>query len=474
MQQKKYDAVIIGSGPNGFAAGIKLAQNNLSVLIIEAKGTIGGGMRSSELTLPDFTHDVCSAVHPLGFASPFFKKLPLEEFGLKWIFSPASLAHPLKDDAVMLYKNINETSEQFGEDVASYKKIFSPILKNWDDIEKNLLGPPAFPRHPIKLAAFGVKAIKSSSKFIRKYFREEKAKSLFSGLAAHSMLPLNKSISASFGLVLGTLAHKSGWPIPSGGSQNLADALLKYFLSLGGEVRKNFVINNFEEIPEAKTILFDITPKQILKICGDKFHPSYKKQLQNYRYGAAVFKMDWALNEPIPFKNKKCKEAATVHIGGSFKEIETYENGIAQGIIGDKPFVILVQPTLFDKTRAPKNKHTAWAYCHLPNGSNINMIDQIENQIERFAPGFQDCIIGRHSFSPLELQKYNPNYIGGDINGGMQDIFQLYTRPAIKISPYSTSVNNIFICSSSTPPGGGVHGMCGFYAAEEVIKKIFK
>lgn len=471
---EEFDAVVIGSGPNGLAAGITLAQKGLKVLIIEAKDKIGGGTRSAELTLPGFTHDVCSAIHPLGITSPFFEKLPLEQHGLKWLFSPAALAHPLYDGRVaLLYKSIEETVKTLGQDADNYREIIEPIVEKWDKLKSFFLGPFTIPPHPFSTARFGFYGFQSATFFTNRYFKDERTKCLFSGMAAHSMLPLNKPLTAAFGLILATLGHAVGWPLPEGGTQKIADALQSYFMSLGGKIIAGHKVNSMKDIPSAKAILFDLTPKQILEITVDTFPQNYQKKLSDYRYGAGVFKIDWALNSPIPFKIKECGLAATVHISGTQQEIIDSEKSIWQERHSKSPLILLAQPSLFDKSRAPTGKHTAWAYCHVPHGGNMDMTEIIENKIERLAPGFKECILQRHTMNSIEMHNYNPNYVGGDINGGVQDLWQFYNRPVLKISPYSTPVKGIYICSSSTPPGGGVHGMCGYHAANQALKDIF-
>lgn len=469
-----YDAVIIGSGPNGLAAAIKLAQANLSVIILESKNTIGGGMRSAELTLPGYIHDVCSSIHPLGINSPFFSQLPLHKFGLEWIHPPASLAHPFDDGSTALMTNsIDDTASTLRSDADSYRKIINPIVNMWDKIKADLLGPLKFPKHPYLFARFGLDALQSCKGFCNRHFNEKYAKGMFAGLSAHSFLPLSKLITVSFGLVLLITGHKTGWPIIKGGSQNLAKALQIYFLSIGGKIITDFPVNNISGVPKSRTVFFDLTPKQIIEIMGDKLPSAYKKSLQRYRYGSGVFKVDWAIEGNIPFINPVLQSAGVIHLGGTFDEIAAGENEVWNGRHPDKPFVLLSQQSVFDPSRSPKGKNTIWGYCHVPNGSKVNMTEKIEKQIERFAPGFRERILSKHVMSTEDIHNYNPNYIGGDINGGIQDIWQLFTRPVISFSPYSMPVKGYYICSSSTPPGGGVHGMCGYHAARIALKDIF-
>jgi phytoene dehydrogenase-like protein len=474
MRNEQYDAVVIGSGPNGLTAGICLAQAGLAVLIVEAADEIGGGMRSAELTLPGFTHDICSTIHPLAIASPIFNTFPLEKYGLEFVQPPASLAHPLDDGtAVLLKTSIEETAENLGDDAENYKKMVEHLVRNWDKLAPDILAPLRIPNHPFLLAGFGLKAFRSARGLAESYFSTERAKALFAGNAAHSMLSLEDLPSAAFGLVLLLSAHSVGWGFPIGGSQKLADALAKYFVSLGGKIQTGNRVENIDDLPESRTILLDITPKQIIKIAGHHLPDSYKKRLENYKYGAGAFKMDFALSDPVPWKAKECFEAGTLHLGGTFDQIAEAESCVANGNIAEKPYVLLAQTSLFDKTRTPNGKHTAWAYCHVPNGSTVDMTEKIEDQIERFAPGFRDCILAKSIKTPQDLENYNPNYIGGDINGGAGNLAQLFTRPVAKINPYVIPAKGLYICSSSTPPGGGVHGMCGYHAAKTVLTQEF-
>ncbi|MFS2185338.1 phytoene desaturase family protein [Mucilaginibacter sp. Mucisp84] len=472
-EKHDYDAVIVGSGPNGLAAAILLQQNGLSVLLLEGKSTIGGGLRTEELTLPGYKHDVCSAIHPLAIGSPFFETLPLHEHGLEYIYPTISAAHPFDNGtAAVLKKSIIETANLLGADRDTYIKLMAPLVTSWPGLAPDVLGPLTFPKHPVDLAAFGLAAL-TSVNYLAKRFRTEEAKGLLAGMAAHSILPLTNLTTSAIALVLMVNGHLKGWPVPKGGSVKIAEALASYFTSIGGRIETNTYINNFDQLPSAKTILFDVTPKQLLQIVGHKFSSLYKWQLERYRYGMGVFKVDWALDDVIPFKAGEARQAGTVHIGGTLKEIAACEQQIWGGLHPEKPFVLLAQQSLFDNTRAPRGKHTAWAYCHVPNGSNKDMTDIIEKQVERFAPGFRERIIGRHTFNTGQLENYNPNYIGGDINGGVIDIGQLFTRPVLRRSPYRTSAKGIYICSSSTPPGGGVHGMCGYHSAKRALKDVF-
>lgn len=468
-----YDAIIIGSGPNGLAAAILLQQHGLRVLLLEGKDTIGGGLRSAELTLPGYLHDICSAVHPLGAASPFFKTLPLQQFGLEYIYPEIAAAHPFDDGtAAFCNHSLAETAKALGADEQAYLKLFGPIIQSWPDIDAEVLGPLGFPKHPMEMARFGWSALSAASTLVRR-FDTVQAKSLFAGMAAHSMQPLTNMATSGFGTVLLALAHIGGWPIPKGGSQNIANALAAYFVSLGGEIETNFYVSSLSQLPSVKAVLFDVTPRQLLQIAGHKFSSTYKWQLERYRYGMGVFKIDWALAEPIPFTAQQCREAGTLHIGGTYDEIGSSEQQIWDGRHPEKPFVLLTQPSMLDATRAPQGKHTGWAYCHVPNGSVKDMTAIIENQVERFAPGFKERILARHTMDTAQMQEHNPNYIGGDIAGGITDLGQLFTRPALRLSPYRTSAKGLYICSSSTPPGGGVHGMCGYNAAKRALKDVF-
>jgi phytoene dehydrogenase-like protein len=466
-----YDAVVIGSGPNGYAAAIYLAQKKYSVLLIEGENTIGGGMRTAELTLPGLKHDVCSTLHPLAAGSPFFRKLGLEKYGLKWIHPPVYLAHPLDDgSAGVLVKSVEETAGHFGEDREKYINHFQPMTEDWNVIA-DLLGPLRIPSDPLPAIRFGLYAMRSNNGFIKR-FGTDKLKAMITGLAAHGVVPTNKIFTAAIGIVLGVAAHAYGWPYAEGGSEKLAQALDACFRSLGGEVKTGFFIEEFSQIPPSKIVLFDTSPAVMMKVMGSRFPDSYIKSLKKFKYGPAAYKMDLAINEPVPFTNEFCRKAGFIHIGGSHNEIIDTEYKVFHNRNIDKPFVLFAQPTLFDKTRAPEGKHIAYAYCHVPNGSEKNMDEQIIAQIERFAPGFRDTIISYSSIKPMEFQSYNPNFIGGDINGGMATWDQLFTRPVKRLNPYKTPAEGMFICSSSTPPGGGVHGLCGYYAALEAEKKL--
>lgn len=473
MTKRDYDAVVVGSGPNGLAAAVALQRSGLSVLLLEAKDIVGGGLRSAPLTLPGFTHDVCSAVHPLAAASPFFKTLPLAQHGLEFIYPTLPAAHPFDDGtAAVLHSSVEQTAQQLNEDKDAYLDLIKPLATDWPQIAVDVLGPLCFPKHPLAMARFGFRALKSAAQTAKR-FRTEKAKGLWAGMAAHSIQPLANAATSAVAFVLLITGHRNGWPIPKGGADAIAKALASYFTSIGGRVETGFYVRSLGQLPSAHAVLFDVTPKQLLEIAGHKFSPLYQGQLQRYRYGAGVFKIDWALDDAIPFTAAECRQAGTVHLGNRFKEIAASEKLTAKGSHPEKPFVLLAQQSLFDNTRAPQGKHTAWAYCHVPNGSQLDMTAAIENQVERFAPGFKETIIGRHVMNTAQMEEYNANYIGGDINGGAMSIGQLFTRPALRLSPYRTSAKGLYLCSSSTPPGGGVHGLCGYYAARRALKDVF-
>ena len=468
----EYDAVIVGSGPNGLGAAITIAREGRSVLVVEAANTVGGGMRSAELTLPGFVHDVCSAIGATAVASPLFRSLPLSELGLEWVQPPAPMAHPLDDGtAAMLERSVDETAAGLGPDERKYKRVFAPLTRGGGLLD-DLLGPARIPRHPLKLAGFGPRALFPAARLARSMFDGERARALFAGNAGHAVLPFRTLASASFSLVLTMTAHLAGWPLARGGSQRFADALADYLRSLGGDIQTGARVASLEQLPSTRAVLLDVTPRQVVEIAGDRLPERYRRRLERFRYGAGAFKLDYAIEGPIPWRAAECARAGTVHLGGTLDEIEASEEAWSRGEHSERPFVILAQQSLFDPSRAPEGKHTVWAYCHVPNGSTFDMSERIEAQIERFAPGFGERVLARHVTTPADLEVYNENYVGGDINGGVQDLRQLFTRPVARINPYSTPAKGLYICSSSTPPGGGVHGMCGYFAAKAALRAL--
>lgn len=468
---KRYDAIVVGAGPNGLAAAIEFAKRGKSVCVYEANENVGGSARSAALTLPGFVHDTCSAVHPLAVGSPFFKSLSLSEYGLEFIYSPAALAHPFDDGtAILLHRSVEQTSEQLGADARAYRRVFEPLVRDWEILAPELLGPIKFPRHPFAMARFGLKAIRSATSFVRSRFSEERTRAFFAGVVAHSCLSLDRAGTTAFGLVLLALGHTGGWPIPRGGTQKISDAMAAHLKSLGGEIVTGVPVESLDDLAPSPCVLLDLTPRQLLKIAGKRFPSSFSNKLSKYRYGPAAFKMDWALDGPVPWRARECAQAATVHLGGTLAEIEASEAAVWEGKVTDRPYVLVAQPSLFDPSRAPEAQHTLWAYCHVPNGSDVDVSERIEDQIERFAPGFRSRIIGRSVLTPSQLESRNANLVGGDINGGAATLTQMFARPTIHT--YNTPLKGVYICSSSTPPGGGVHGMCGYHAARVALKKL--
>ncbi|MEO6963797.1 MAG: NAD(P)/FAD-dependent oxidoreductase [Puia sp.] len=471
MGRKEYDAIVVGSGPNGLAAAILLRQQGLSVLLIEGKKETGGGLSSRECTLPGFIHDSCSAIHPLAAGSPYFSRLPLKEHGLQFIYPRIDAAHPFDDGLAAIFKrSVEETACELGD--PAYTTLMQPIVEDWPRIVSDVLAPLHIPQHPEAMIRFGLRGLRSARQTVKRFSTKE-SRGFWAGMCAHSMLSFNQRAVSAVALVLLAAGHTGGWPIVAGGSGSMARALTAYFISIGGRLETGFYIRALDQLPTSHAVLLDVTPRQLLTIAGYRFSSYYKQQLEKYRYGMGVFKIDWALDGPIPFTADPCRQAGTVHLGNTFEEIDAAEQMVWNGQHPDRPFVILAQQSLFDQSRAPAGKHTGWAYCHVPNGSVLNMKDAIEQQVERFAPGFRERILATHTTNTAQMEAENPNYIGGDINGGVLDLNQLFTRPALRFSPYRTSAKGIYICSSSTPPGGGVHGMCGYHAARRVLKDLF-
>lgn len=463
---------VIGSGPNGLAAAIVLAQAGLDVEVFEAEAQPGGGARTMELTLPGFWHDFGSAVHPMAVGSPFFSSLPLQQFGLEWIHPDAPLAHPLDDGtAVIQERDFDRTAPWLGDDGDAWRRLLEPFADNWKQFAPQILGPILpFPRTPWLLARLGVISLSSANALANRYFTGPRAKALFAGHAAHSFLNFEEPLSATFGVLLATTAHAVGWPIPRGGAQSITDALIGYLQSLGGKLHTSRPIREFGDLPKCDLTMWDVTPRQLIAITGKRLSTACRTSLARYRYGPGVFKVDYALSQPIPWKSADCLSAGTVHIGGTLEEIAASEYVMSRARHAEKPFVLLSQPTLFDPTRAPAGKHIAWAYCHVPNGSTVDMLPRIEAQIERFAPGFRDCVLARSVSPPATLEQMNSNLIGGDIAGGASNLMQFVFRPTWR--HYSTPAPDIYLCSASTPPGAGVHGMCGYHAAKSALSHL--
>ena len=475
------DAVVVGAGPNGLAAAIALAQAGHSVTVLERADRPGGGTRTEELTLPGFHHDVCSAIHPLGVASPFFLSTPLAEHGLEWVHPDAPAAHPLPDGtAVVLERSLDAMVDSLGRpDGRAWRRLVGPVAKaaRWDALCQSILGPLVrFPRHPYTLAGFGLRAPWPATALAKAVFRDEPARAVFTGLAAHAILDLRHPMTSSFGVTFAASAHARGWPAARGGSQSIADAMVSYLRSLGGEVVCGHPVGTLDDLPPARVALFDVTPRQLIAIAGDRLAAGYRGRIERFRYGSGAFKIDYALAEPVPWKADECRRAASVHVGGTLEEIAAAEADVAHGRHPERPFLVCTQPSLFDDTRAPAGKHTFWAYCHVPHGSTVDMSGAIEEQLERFAPGFRDVVLARRVMAPAAIEAHNPNYIGGDIAGGSHGGLQIAARPILSAHPYTVPMEGLhaYLCSSSTPPGAGVHGMCGWWAAQAALKQLAK
>lgn len=464
-------AIVVGSGPNGLAAAIEIARTGRKVLVFEAADTIGGGCRSAALTLPGFLHDICSSIHPFALASPMFRSMPLAEHGLEWIHPPVPVAHPFDDgSAAVVDRSAGRTADALGADGAAYRALFDPLIAAWPRLEETVLGPLRWPRHPFLAARFALRALDSADRVARRTFSTGKGRALFAGMAGHGMLPLDRRPTAGVGMVLAAMAHVGGWPMPKGGAQRVADAMAAYFRSLGGEIVTGAPVTSIDALPKAKAILCDLSPGPLLRIAGHRFPPRYRRALERFRYGMGVFKVDWALDGPIPWRNADCARAGTVHVGGTLDEIAAGEREAWNGRHPERPFVLLTQPTMFDASRAPAGKHVVWTYCHVPRGSDVDMVPAIERQIERFAPGFRERVLARAVMRPADMERHNPNFVGGDIAAGVTDLGQLFARPTWRT--YSTPLRGLYICSASTPPGVGVHGMCGHFAARRALREV--
>jgi phytoene dehydrogenase-like protein len=467
------DAVVIGSGPNGLSAAVALAREGASVLVVEGHESFGGGTRTTELTLPGFRHDVCSACHPMGILSPFFRTLPLEQHGLRWIKPRVSVAHPLDDGpAVLLRRSVAETARGLEGDARAYESLVRPFLSDPDGLLSDILAPLRLPKHPFTMLRFGLHALRSAYGLAHARFGNERARALFAGCAAHSVLPLERAPTAAIALTFLLTAHIQDWPVAEGGSDAITRSLAGLLTSLGGRIETGRRIRTLADLPLARVYLFDTSPSEVANIAEAALPPRYVKRLRRYRYGPAVFKMDWALDGPIPWRDPAILDASTVHVGGTLDEIAASERAPWRGEHSDRPFLLVCQQSQLDPSRAPAGKQTGYAYCHVPAGSTVDLTDTIERQIERFAPGFRDRILGRHSMNAVDFERYNPAFVGGAITGGVADLAQLFTRPVARLNPYTTPNRRLFLCSSSTPPGGGVHGMSGFYAARAALRRM--
>jgi phytoene dehydrogenase-like protein len=466
----EYDAVVIGSGPNGLVAAVEIARSGRSVLVVEGADRHGGGTRTEELTEPGFHHDVCSTIHPLGVASAALRALPLEEHGVRWIHPDAPLAHPLPDRAAILERSIDATAARLGDDGTRWKDLLGLVAGPGFDLVDQLLDPFTVPRHPRALARFGVTGIRSAQAVVRR-FEHDEAAALFTGLAGHSIQALDAPITGGFGMLLGGLAHLVGWPFAAGGSQSIADALVSLLELHGGTIERGRWISSVDELPRSHVVLADTSPRAVVRLLGDRTPSRWRRQVERFQHGPGVFKVDWALDGPVPWRDDEVARAATVHVGGTAPEMIAAEAEVVAGRHPDRPFVLAAQTSLFDPSRAPSGKHTLWGYCHVPNGSTVDMTDRIEQQIERFAPGFRDRIVGRHTMDTVAIERHGPNYVGGDINGGVADLRQFAFRPVISPRPWIVPVDGWYLCSSSIAPGGGVHGMCGHRAARSALAR---
>ena len=471
------DAVVVGAGPNGLAAAITLARAGCSVTVLEAEDTAGGGCRSAELTLPGFVHDVCAAIHPLGASSPVFSGLPLADHGLRWAHPDAPAAHPLPDGrAAVLERSLPATADGLGGvDGRAWRRLVGPLVDHWDDLTDSILGPMLrVPRHPVTLTRFGLRAVRPAAALARRRFEGEAARGLFAGLAAHAILDLGSPLTSSFGLTFAASGHAVGWPAAAGGSQRLTDALVSYLGTLGGTVETGQRVTSLADLPPARAVLFDLTPRQVAAIAGARLHRRLRRRLNRFRYGPASFKIDYALDGPVPWTAAGCHRAGSVHVGGTLDEVVAAERDVVEGRHPERPYVLTAQPSRFDPTRAPAGRHTFWAYCHVPRGSTVDVTAAVEAQIERFAPGFRDLVLARHTMFPADLERHNANNVGGDVAGGSHGGLQLVARPRLALDPYRLAIDGLdaYLCSSSTPPGAGVHGMCGWWAAQSALERM--
>jgi phytoene dehydrogenase-like protein len=466
------DAVVVGSGPNGLAAALTLLRAGLSVEVFEAAPTAGGGCRTEELTLPGFHHDVCSAVHPLLAASPFFRALELP--GVRLLAPEVAFAHPLDGGrAVVALPALDATVAGLGVDGSRYRRLFAPLLSDWQGLIDGLLAPPlrALPPAPVAMARFGAVAV-WPARLLTAAFRTPEARALLAGAAAHSLQPLSAPMTAAFGLVMTLTAHAVGWPVVEGGSGRIVDALVAEIEAAGGQVHTGVTVADLDELPPRRVTLLDTAPRGLLELAGERLPARRQRALRRFRYGPGVFKVDWALDGPVPWSAAACRRAVTVHVCGTAEEVARSESEVAAGRAPARPYCIVAQPGVVDPSRAPEGKQTLWAYCHVPNGSPVDMTGAIESQIERFAPGFRDLVLARATESPAQVERRNANYVGGDINAGAASAWQTLFRPTVAWNPYRTGLSGVYLCSASTPPGGGVHGMCGVWAARTALSDL--